>query len=169
MRTVPLLALSGSALVLLGCARANVEPGPVAGSALEITRGRVPAIAASAIDNAKLPASVVDVTWQWIGLTSPFEELSIQAPARYLIHFGRSGRLIVRADCNRALTEYQAAPEGRLAVKPLALTRGVCPAGSLSSRFAKEVARATSYFVKDGDLFLELKSHSGLLRFRRVW
>lgn len=55
----------------------------------------------------------------------------------------------------------------RLAFKPIALTRAMCPEGSLSDRFAKEVGRATSYFLKDGDLYLELPIDSGTLRFRR--
>ncbi len=37
----------------------------------------------------------------------------------------------------------------------------------LSDRFAKEVSRANSYFMKDRDLFLELPVDSGTLRFRR--
>ena len=43
----------------------------------------------------------------------------------------------------------------------------MCPPGSLSDRFVKEVGRATSYFLKDGDFFLELPVDSGTLRFRR--
>jgi membrane-bound inhibitor of C-type lysozyme len=50
-------------------------------------------------------------------------------------------------------------------VGPIALTRAACPPGSFSDRFAREVGRATSYFVKDGELFLELPVDSGTLRF----
>jgi hypothetical protein len=39
--------------------------------------------------------------------------------------------------------------------------------GSLSDRYVKEISRVTSYFLKDGDLFLELPVDSGTLRFRR--
>jgi len=49
----------------------------------------------------------------------------------------------------------------------MALTRAMCAPGSLSDRFVKEVGRATSYFLKDGDLFLSLPIDSGTLRFRR--
>ena len=52
-------------------------------------------------------------------------------------------------------------------MKPIALTRAMCPPGSLSDRFAKDVGRATSYFVRDGELYLELPVDSGTLRFRR--
>jgi hypothetical protein len=38
---------------------------------------------------------------------------------------------------------------------------------ALSDRFAKELGRATSYFIEDGDLFLEFSIDSGTLRFRR--
>lgn len=62
---------------------------------------------------------------------------------------------------------YTVSADRRLALKPIALTRAMCPPGSLSDRFATEVGRATSYFLKDGDLFLELPTDSGTLRFRR--
>lgn len=50
----------------------------------------------------------------------------------------------------------------------MALTRALCQEGSQSDRYAKDVARATSYFGKDGELYLELPVDSGTLRFRRA-
>jgi len=38
---------------------------------------------------------------------------------------------------------------------------------ALPDRCAKELGQAASYFVKDGDLFLELPIDSGTLRFRQ--
>jgi para-nitrobenzyl esterase len=49
----------------------------------------------------------------------------------------------------------------------MALTRAMCPPGSLSDRSVKKLGRATVYFLKDGDLFLDLPVDSGTLRFRR--
>lgn len=63
--------------------------------------------------------------------------------------------------------KYSVAPDREITLKPIALSRAMCPKGSLSDRFAKEVGRATSYFLQDGDLFLELPVDSGTLRFRR--
>jgi heat shock protein HslJ len=73
----------------------------------------------------------------------------------------------LKADCNRGVGSYKVSPDRRITLKPIALSRMMCPKGSLSDRFAKEVGRATSYFLKDGDLFLELPVDSGTLRFRK--
>jgi heat shock protein HslJ len=93
--------------------------------------------------------------------------IDVDQPDRYTIRFGRDGRVALRADCNRGTGGYSVSADHRITFRPIALTRMMCPKGSLSNRFAKEVGRATSYFLKDGDLFLELPVDSGTLRFRR--
>jgi len=110
---------------------------------------------------------MVDVTWQWVRLTTPVERLDVDAPDRYTLGFGTDGRVGLGADCNRGMGGYTVSADRRLALKPIALARAMGPPGSLSDRFAREVGRATSYFLKDGDLFLELPTDSGTLRFRR--
>ncbi len=114
-----------------------------------------------------LPTDVVDVTWQWVGLTTPVKQVTVDAPERYTVRFEGSGRVTVRADCNRGMSTYSVTADRGIAFKPIALTRAMCPPGSLSDRFAKELGRATLYFLKDGDLFLDLPVDSGTLRFRR--
>jgi heat shock protein HslJ len=108
-----------------------------------------------------------DVTWQWVRLTTPVEQMDIHKPERYTIWFGSDGRIALQADCNRGLGHYSVGTDRRLTFKPIALTRAMCPPGSLSDRFATDVGRATSFFLRDGDLFLELPVDSGTLRFRR--
>jgi heat shock protein HslJ len=73
----------------------------------------------------------------------------------------------VQADCNRGSTSYSVSADRRMTLGPIVLTRMMCLPGSLSDRFVKEVGRASSYFVKDGDLYLELPVDSGTLRFKR--
>jgi heat shock protein HslJ len=110
---------------------------------------------------------VVGVTWEWIGLTTPAEKLTVDSPERYTVRLGPDGRASVRADCNRGATEYAIETDRRIAFKAIALTRMACIPPSLGDRFAKEVGRATTYSVRDGDLFLELPADLGTLRFRR--
>ena len=110
---------------------------------------------------------VADVTWEWVKLTTPVEQVDVDAPDRYTVRFGTDGRVALKADCNRGAGSYSVSGDRQLALKPIALTRAACLPGSLSDRFAKEVGRATSYFVRDGDLYLELPVDSGTLRFRR--
>lgn len=69
--------------------------------------------------------------------------------------------------CNRGSTSYSASAGRRITLGPIVLTRMMCPPGSLSDRFVREVSRVRSYFLKDGELYLELPVDSGTLRFKR--
>jgi heat shock protein HslJ len=117
--------------------------------------------------DSTLPAEVLDVTWQWVNLTTPMEEVRVDAPDRYTVQFGRDGRVAVRADCNQGSASYSVSAARHLVLGPLVLTRMACPALSLSDRFAKELARVETYSLKDGELYLELPKDAGALRFRR--
>jgi para-nitrobenzyl esterase len=110
---------------------------------------------------------VVDITWQWVGFTTPVEQLNVDEPGRYTVRLEAGGRVALQADCNRGMGSYSLSADRHITFPPIALTRMMCPPGSLSDRFAREVGRATSYFLKDGDLYLELPVDSGTLRFRR--
>ncbi len=154
---LPLSALTGA--LVAGCAGGQPESTPATPAPYR-PRAEVAA-------DSTLPSDLVDVTWQWVSFTSPIEQLDVDAPDRYTIRFERTGRVALQADCNRGMTGYSAGADRRIALQPIGLTRMLCPEGSLSDRFVKEVGRATSYFLKDGDLFLELPMDSGTLRFRR--
>jgi heat shock protein HslJ len=114
-----------------------------------------------------LPADVVEVTWQWDSLVTPIETVKPDRPELYTIRFERTGRVAMRADCNRGGGTYTVLNDRRLMLGPIALTRAACPEGSLSDRFARDVGRISSYFVRDGALFLEMPVDSGTLRFSR--
>lgn len=143
---------------LLCCARGQAESGKEAPAPYR-ERGDVAA-------DSTLPSDVLDATWEWVSFTTPVEQIDVDKPERYTIRFERGGRAALKADCNRGTASYSTGKDRRIAFRPIALTRAMCPPGSLSDRFAKEVGRA-SYFKKDGDLFLELPVDSGALRFRR--
>ena len=139
---------------------------PVTGMASD-SDSVAPAAAAAPGSDSTMSPDVVGVTWESVRLTTPVEQVDVDAPDHYTIRFESDSRVAVKADCNRGMSRYTVSPDHRIALKPMALTRAMCPKGSLSNRFAKEVSRATSYFIKDGDLFLELPVDSGTLRFRR--
>jgi heat shock protein HslJ len=153
-----LSALSLLGLLLAGCSRGQPD-----------STGQPPAPyreRAEASDPT-LPSNVIGVTWEWVGLSTPVEQVKVHAPERYTIRFDREGRVAVRADCNRGSTSYTVSADRRIALGPIVLTRMMCPPGSQDARFVNEFGRVTSYFLKDGDLFLELPVDSGTLRFRR--
>ena len=115
-----------------------------------------------------VPADIAQVRWEWVSFTSPLEKLVPDDPGHYTVTFGTDGRMQVRADCNRGSAGYVIQGGRRITVSPLAMTRVMCATGSLDLRFAREIQRVTSFFVRDGRLFLELPVDSGTLEFRRA-
>jgi heat shock protein HslJ len=113
------------------------------------------------------PSEIVGATWEWVSLTTPGEEVIVDAPERYTLQLGEDGRTLLRADCNTGGGSYSVKSGNEIAFGPIALTRMACAEGSLSSRFVQELERATTYFTRDGDLYLELPADSGRLRLRR--
>ena len=146
------------AVLTLGCASAPVPP-----SSPQPTPAGTPPVAV----RTGLPADVLEVDWQWQILVTPVDTVTPDRPDRYTIRFERTGRVSVRADCNRGGGSYTVTSGRRISFGAIALTRVGCPPGSLGDRFARDVGRVSSYFVRDGDLFLEMPVDSGTLRFRR--
>jgi heat shock protein HslJ len=160
-----------TAILLVAC---NRQPRPAEDAANAPTTGAVPSSdsgpgpdAAPGATDSTLSPHVLEVTWQWTRMTTPLEQFDVAPPANYTIYFGSDGRVALKADCNRGTGRYSVSPDRRLTFGSIALTRMMCPEGSLSDRFVKEVGRAKSYFMKDGELFLELPVDSGTLRFQR--
>ena len=155
-RIVPLMVLLAAAMS--GCAHSPPPP---------TTPQPAPAGTPPIPTSAALPPDVMEVTWQWESLVTPVETVKPDRPELYTVRFERTGRVSVRADCNRGSGSFTVTTGRRITFGPLALTRAACPPGSLSDRFVRDVGRVSSYFVRDGALFLEMPVDSGTLRFRR--
>jgi heat shock protein HslJ len=105
--------------------------------------------------------------WQWAEFVSPVERLTIDDPSRYTIEFGPDGRVACRVDCNRANGPYKVV--GReISVNLLAMTRAFCGPTSHGDKYASYLSRVTTWFVRDGQLYMEMPVDSGTLRFTRV-
>lgn len=94
------------------------------------------------------------------GVTRPAIERS-----RYTIGFGPQGVLNVRFDCNRGRGSWQSSGPGNLEFGPLALTRALCPVGSLHDELVRQWPYVRSYLIRDGRLFLSLMADGGTLEF----
>ena len=57
------------------------------------------------------------------------------------------------------------APPAQLEFGPLALTRAMCPAGSLHDQIARQWSVIRSFVIKDGHLFLSLMADGGTYKF----
>jgi heat shock protein HslJ len=117
--------------------------------------------------DAKMSEEIQNIEWQWVSLTTPTEQINVGSPERYTVQFGADRRLALRADCNRGAGSYSITSDRQIKIGPLALTRAMCPPGSLGDRFVADLSQANFLFFRDGELYIELPVESGALRFRR--
>jgi len=80
---------------------------------------------------------------------------------KYTIAFAADGSLAARIDCNRGRGTWKSPAPNQLQLGPLALTRAICPPGSLHDHIVKRWSSIRSYVVKDGHLFLSLAVDGG--------
>jgi len=113
------------------------------------------------------PQAVMGKTWQWVGTLSPVEKLSVPEPERYTILLKDAGKVEARFDCNRGGGSYEIGP-GKLTFGPLLSTRMACPEDALDGPFMRDLGRVSSFFVEEGELYLELPLDSGTMRFRQA-
>jgi para-nitrobenzyl esterase len=85
--------------------------------------------------------------------------------SRYTIGFGDNGVLNVRFDCNRGRGSWKSSGPGNVEFGPLALTRALCPTGSLHDDLVRQWQFVRSYVVKDGRLHLSLMADGGTIEF----
>src|SRR5262245_2742426 len=88
--------------------------------------------------------------------------------SKYTIEFGAGGQLTARIDCNRGRGSWSSSGPSQLQFGPLALTRAVCPPGSLHDQIVRQWVNIRSYVLRDGHLFLALKIDSGIYEFEPV-
>jgi heat shock protein HslJ len=88
--------------------------------------------------------------------------------SKYTIAFDKTGNLSARIDCNRGRGTWASSGPGALQLSPLALTRAMCPPGSLHDQIARQWSNIRSYVIKDGHLFLSLMADGGIYEFGPV-
>lgn len=147
MKTV--MALLLPLLLLTGC---------------ESTPTTAPAPPAPAASGA--PASLEGSSWRLVQIA--YGDGTLRAAldrSRYTIGFGTGGVLNVRFDCNRGRGGWKSSGPGNLEFGDLALTRAMCPMGSLYDDLVRQWPNVRSYLIKDGRLFLSLMADGGTLEF----
>jgi para-nitrobenzyl esterase len=92
-------------------------------------------------------------------------ELTPDDPARYTVAFAAGGGLSVRFDCNGGRGTWVSTGPGQLQFGPLALTRAMCPPGSLHDHLVRQWPYVRSYTVKAERLFLSLMADGGSYEF----
>ncbi len=119
------------------------------------------ALAAQTTDTAGLVGTV----WQWQGTQmSDDSAFTPDDPANYTIEFMTDGSIAIQADCNQANASYTL-DSGALTVIAGPTTLMACPEGSLGSDFLAQLSIAGSFFLQEGDLFIDLQADSGTMHF----
>jgi heat shock protein HslJ len=108
-------------------------------------------------------------TWRLVKFEGGDETiLTPDDPAKYTIAFQSDGRLSARIDCNRGTGTWKSSGPPGLEFGPLALTRAMCPPGSLHDQIVKQWPYVRSYVMRDGHLFISLMADGGIYEFEPV-
>src|SRR5262245_19612530 len=112
------------------------------------------------------PAAASDLTgtsWQLVKFQGGDDTtLTPDDRTKYTIEFAADGQLIARIDCNRGHGTWKSTGPNHIELGPLALTRALCPPGSLHDQIVRQWGNIRSYVIRDGHLFLALILDSGI-------
>jgi heat shock protein HslJ len=87
-------------------------------------------------------------------------------PEHYVLRFEPLGLLSAKVDCNSAGGTYQL-EDSRIIIKLTNSTLMSCQPDSLAQVFQQNLAAATAFFMKNGQLYLTLTNDSGSMEFDR--
>ncbi len=87
----------------------------------------------------------------------------------YTVLFDANGQASFKLDCNRGSTRWSATPSadgsgGELTLGPLAMTRAMCPPGSLDTRIARDMGFVRGYRMAGGELAMNLMADGAIYR-----
>lgn len=125
------------------------------------------ALAGAALVSMQAAAGdLAGTAWHLVNIASMDDMVYVpDAPANYTLDFGRDGSVSILADCNRGTGSWVSESAGRLNFGPIATTRALCPAGSLSERYLAQFEWVRSYVLRDDHLFLATMADGSIVEF----
>lgn len=112
------------------------------------------------------PETLAGTSWQLVKFQGGDD--TVRTPddkSKYTLAFGADGSLSARIDCNRGRGSWKSPEKGRLELGPMAITRAMCPPGSLHDQIVKQLPYVRSYLIKGGHLYLSLMADGGIYEF----
>jgi heat shock protein HslJ len=112
-----------------------------------------------------MDAAVLANAWAW--QSTKFNNDTVKTPATpadYTVKFNADGTVAIKADCNNAAGTYTV-EAGKLTITVGPMTLAMCPEGSLSDEFVKELGQVNGYLMQNGKLYLTLKLDTGSMEF----
>lgn len=112
-------------------------------------------------------AALVGPVWQWVETLYNNDTMARPPrPENYTVQFGADGTVNVRADCNRKGGRFSGS-EQQIAIEVTHSTRAACPADSLEGQFVRDLTGSAIWFLKDGDLYIDIKYDTGTMRLKQ--
>jgi heat shock protein HslJ len=104
-------------------------------------------------------AGLPNTSWQLLEIrNADGTSLHPDDSTKYTVAFEADGSVVARLDCNSGRGTWKSTSPGAIELGPMALTRVMCPPGSLSDRVAKDWSTVQSYTIEDGHLRLTLST-----------
>jgi para-nitrobenzyl esterase len=120
-------------------------------------------VAACAAPAQQADRGLAGTSWQLVKFQGgDGKVLTPDERAKYTIAFAADGVVSVRFDCNRGRGGWKSAGKNQLELGPMALTRAMCPPGSLHDHLVRQWPYVRSYVLKDGRLYLALMADGGV-------
>ena len=111
--------------------------------------------------------ALLDVSWAWDGSRYNNDtEVRAADGRQYTLIFQADASLKIMADCNRVFAQYNSGG------KSLTITLGpstlmACAPDSQDHLFLRDLAGVAGWFLKKGDLYLDMEADAGTMRFYR--
>ena len=144
-------------------------PGMYTGSALDFVPVKAILLAALLAGCAVPPGageSLVGTSWQLVKFQGgDGQVIAPDERANYSVAFAGDGTFNVQFDCNRGRGGWKSSGKNQLEFGPMALTRAMCPPGSLHDQLVKHWPFVRSYVMQDGRLYLALMADGGIYEF----
>lgn len=118
----------------------------------------------SVVATPPMAQSLVGPIWQWMGTTTPVEQITVADPSRYTITFFSDGTAGIKADCNSVTATYTV-DGSSIAITPGASTLMACPEDTQDALYLQQLGAAAVYFFQGNELFIDLFASSGTMRF----
>ncbi len=114
-------------------------------------------------------ADLGGTSWQLVKFqSSDGKTLTPDDRSKYTVAFASDGRVTARIDCNRGSGTWKSERPNQLRFGPLALTRAMCPPGSLHDRIVTDWSAVRSYVIKAVRLFVSLMADGGNYEFEPI-
>ena len=110
---------------------------------------------------------LIGTTWKWQQTLYNNDTKAVPLnPEHYTLKLLPDGKVGIRADCNVGGGVYQL-DGSSISIEITHTTRAACPPESLKQRYIRDLNAAAIYFMRDDDLYIDLKYDTGTVRFMR--